>query len=90
MQVLLGRATAEFIVDIDLGSEGSGNKISRRQVELIQSFFPNCIHIENVIVRVLSTFVAGYKYSLVIFIFCSYSVSLWKWMNLDYSLFRQL
>ncbi|XP_022981262.1 uncharacterized protein LOC111480451 [Cucurbita maxima] len=30
-EVLLGRATAEFIVDIDLGSEGSGNKISRRQ-----------------------------------------------------------
>lgn len=30
-EVLLGRATEDVIVDIDLGREGSGNKISRRQ-----------------------------------------------------------
>jgi hypothetical protein len=32
LQVLLGRATEDVIVDIDLGREGRANKISRRQV----------------------------------------------------------
>jgi hypothetical protein len=32
LQVLLGRATEDMIVDIDLGREGRTNKISRRQV----------------------------------------------------------
>uniref|UniRef100_A0A7N2QYE7 Uncharacterized protein n=1 Tax=Quercus lobata TaxID=97700 RepID=A0A7N2QYE7_QUELO len=31
-EVLLGRATEDIIVDIDLGREGRANKISRRQV----------------------------------------------------------
>lgn len=34
LQVLLGRATEDVNVDIDLGREGCANKISRRQVRL--------------------------------------------------------
>ena len=32
LQVILGRATRDVDVDIDLGREGRANKISRRQV----------------------------------------------------------
>ena len=32
LQVILGRATTDVDVDIDLGREGRANKISRRQV----------------------------------------------------------
>lgn len=35
MQVLLGRATEDVVVDIDLAREGRANKISRRQVGLL-------------------------------------------------------
>lgn len=43
LQVLLGRATEDVIVDIDLGREGRANKISRRQVgfsgHLVHSYY---------------------------------------------------
>lgn len=35
LQVILGRATNDFKVDIDLGREGLANKVSRRQVGFI-------------------------------------------------------
>jgi microspherule protein 1 len=38
MQVLLGRATEDAIVDIDLGREGRRNIISRRQVRFAQVY----------------------------------------------------
>jgi microspherule protein 1 len=38
MQVLLGRATEDVTVDIDLGREGRANKISRRQVRFVQVY----------------------------------------------------
>ncbi|RVW50373.1 hypothetical protein CK203_086399 [Vitis vinifera] len=37
--VLLGRATEDVTVDIDLGREGCANKISRRQVSFSRSTF---------------------------------------------------
>jgi hypothetical protein len=41
LQVLLGRATEDVIIDIDLGREGRANKISRRQVRfsIVTMFF---------------------------------------------------
>jgi len=38
--VLIGRETAEFKVDIDLGREGRANRVSRRQVHFIDLSFP--------------------------------------------------
>lgn len=35
LQVILGRATNDFEVDIDLGREGLVNKVSRRQVRFV-------------------------------------------------------
>ena len=47
MQVLLGRATEDVIVDIDLGREGHANIISRRQVRFAQVY--QCILIVMVV-----------------------------------------
>lgn len=38
LQVLLGRSTDDVDVDIDLRKEGRANKISRRQVRLMQFY----------------------------------------------------
>uniref|UniRef100_A0A5B7AE40 FHA domain-containing protein n=1 Tax=Davidia involucrata TaxID=16924 RepID=A0A5B7AE40_DAVIN len=38
-EVILGRSTDDVEVDIDLGKEGRANKISRRQVELLERSF---------------------------------------------------
>lgn len=86
MQVLLGRATEDVIVDIDLGREGSGNKISRRQVDLIQFLFQiKYINIENV---VAIFFFSCVQIFACLFFSCSKSVL----METDesYSLSRQL
>lgn len=47
LQVLLGRATEDVVVDIDLGREGHANKISRRQVRFLSccSFKPTIINL---------------------------------------------
>lgn len=38
LQVILGRATIDSEVDIDLGEEGRANKVSRRQVGFVLAF----------------------------------------------------
>lgn len=38
LQVILGRATKETAVDIDLGREGHAGKVSRRQVRFVLAF----------------------------------------------------
>lgn len=38
LQVILGRATIESEVDINLGEEGNANKVSRRQVGFVLTF----------------------------------------------------
>ncbi|CAH2067426.1 unnamed protein product [Thlaspi arvense] len=45
-EVLLGRATGEYPVDIDLGRSGSGTKVSRRQA-LIRLKQDGCFEIKN-------------------------------------------
>jgi pseudouridine-5'-phosphate glycosidase len=38
LQVILGRATIDSEVDINLGEEGRANKVSRRQVGFVLAF----------------------------------------------------
>ncbi|KAB2628190.1 hypothetical protein D8674_032985 [Pyrus ussuriensis x Pyrus communis] len=45
-EVLLGRATDDAVVDIDLGSEGRGNKISRKQA-MINMDKDGSFHLKN-------------------------------------------
>ncbi|KAK2660642.1 hypothetical protein Ddye_007175 [Dipteronia dyeriana] len=45
-EVLLGRGTADAVVDIDLGREGRANKVSRRQA-IINVDEGGCFHIKN-------------------------------------------
>ena len=46
LQVILGRATDDTAVDIDLGREGRANKVSRQQVRFVSAFL-TCIFVCN-------------------------------------------
>ncbi|KAL4273304.1 hypothetical protein GQ457_13G008340 [Hibiscus cannabinus] len=45
-EILLGRTTEDFVVDIDLGSEGCANKVSRRQA-IINMEEDGSFHLKN-------------------------------------------